>query len=247
MVSEAPHKQKIIIAIIVVVVLIVVWQVIGLFRGGAASTEIAPTTPVPASATATPASGAPTAGPKIAPVAPVAPSSPISQVTLQKDLEFLKIQKDVQQKYLNSINELQLLRIQKEIAEANQAIITSKLATVTAEKDISDLLIPSAPAAPGTGTTGSTALAPDQASPQQTEEAALKAKIAPKTEGQYTVISVTMQFDKWNAILGYSGKLYRVNIGDTLPDGSKVLKIMNDGVLLEKSDTQTKIAIVPAL
>src|SRR5688572_2740885 len=134
-------KQKIIIGVIIVIALVVGWNVIGMFGGGGGDESVPTPTPAPAGApqpgagsnngttttsmTAPPAAG----GTPSAPIAPSAPPQPeIKQSNVQVNADLLKMQRETQQKYIAALNELQMLRLQREIAETNQAITVSKLA-----------------------------------------------------------------------------------------------------------------------
>jgi type IV pilus biogenesis protein PilP len=144
-------------------------------------------------------------------------------------MDFLKAQREMQQQYLDSLNELQMLRIKKEIAETNQAIAAAKLATVTAEKNISDVLTQPSPLAIANPVN------PSQPSQPQVQQA------------QYVVISVAMQNSKWTAVLQYEGKLYSVSVGDVLADGVTVASIARDGVVLEKNGERVKLSIISSI
>lgn len=239
-----PTKQKVIIGVIGATVLILLWQVMGLFKNNTPEAPAVVTTTKTTTTSDASSTSASAETPQTPPGAQAQPPGQpqISEVSLRKDLEFLKLQQDVQQKYLGSINQLQLLRLQKEIAEMNQAIAASKLATVTAEKNIADLLT--------TSSTFPTVINPMVAPATPTEPVPTEAPKAPpmtKVE-QYKVTSVSMQFDKWTAILDNNGKLYHVSIGDVLPDsGEKVIKINMEGVVLEKDNIKTKVNLVAAI
>ena len=146
-----------------------------------------------------------------------------------QELELVRLQQETQAKYVAALNELQMLKIAREIAQTNQAIAAARLATVTAEKNTLLLLSPPPPAyaqglvTPVSGT-------PSMSSPG------------------YTVVSVSQLQNRWNAVLGYQDKLYSVSIGDVLPsDGSTVVSISRSGVVLEKDGAKRKISMVPII
>ena len=58
----------------------------------------------------------------------------------QREMELLAQQKQIEAKYIAALNELQALRLEREIAETNKAIIDAKLGTITAQKNIIDLI-----------------------------------------------------------------------------------------------------------
>ena len=229
--SGMTTRQKTIAAVFAVIVLILIWQVAGLFGGGKAPTKI---TPAPAKTM--------TAG---APAGQVVGESQIRQAPLPTDNQFMKLQRDSEQQYVSKLNELESLKIQREIAEMNQAIAASKLATVTAEKGISDLLTKPTPMQVSAGEYAS-----KLAGPVRQGESLLGQQMgtAAPVEVQYTVISVSMQLHKWNAVLGYQGKLYNVSIGDVLPvDGAVVVSISRNGVILNKDGKRRKVSLVAAI
>lgn len=252
-------KQKITAGAFVVVFLVLIWQIVGLFGGGSKSVPTPPpsTTPTTSNMAANAPGGPATPPSSSTPSATgqMIPQTNLRQMPVMSDIQFQQMQQKTEEKYIGKINELEELKVQKEIAETNQAIAAAKLATVTAEKSISDLLTKPAapvltpgsyanslilPARPGEQISGVTGelppggLAPPAPPPPVT---------APKVD--YSVISVTMQLHKWTAVLGYQGKLYSVTIGDTLPpDGSVIVSISKNAVILKKDDEIRKLSIL---
>jgi len=253
--SGMSSKQKMTAVVFVIIVIIVIWQAMGLLGGRSHHTPTPASTPVTAvspnmagkgseSLSAVPPPPTTTSIPSST-AAPVAAPPQISETIVPKEAEFFKLQQDAQQKYITSLNELQTLRIQKEIEETHQAIATAKLATVSAEKNIADLLtkpaIPSlAPSAYGSGL-----VTPVQSGQPIVSNAPMQSL---EGEPQYVVISVAMQFNTWSAVVGYQGKLYQVTVGSILaPDQSEVVSINNNGVVLERGNKRKKITIVPSI
>jgi hypothetical protein len=153
------------------------------------------------------------------------------------------MQKATEEKYVVKLNELEELRLQRQIAEMNQGIAAAKLATVTAEKDISDLLTrPSQPSQP---------IPESVYTSQLVNQGAAETPIPPppitNPIADYTLISVSMQLHKWSAVIGYQGKLFYVNIGDSLPDNSTVVSINKNNVILKKDGETKKIAMVSSI
>jgi hypothetical protein len=261
--DSMPTKQKVMIVVTVIVVLIVIWQVMGLFGN---SSSVPPTTFAPAPTTNM-AANAPGAGgmtpasqnvpPGAAPIAQsvstpqsavmIAPrEAPISKTPTQEE------QDKVEKRYLKQLNDLEQLKIERQIEETNQAIATAKLATVTAEKSTAELLTKPAVILPDSAyanqlvsPTRSGASVPEGPPNEQIPPAPLE-QIAP--EVTYNVISVSMQFNKWTAVIGAQGKLYNVSVGDTLPlDGSIVSSINKNGVTLRKDNRTRKISMTTAI
>lgn len=218
-----PLRQKIMIILIAMTVIFVIWEMISLYRGG--KNAYAATPPPPKSAVQ-PTSLPPGVAPARAPVLPQAKpeqSRPEAQAIPPASI-LLTQQELVQSKYVSALNELQMLKIQKEIAETSQAIVAAKLATVAAEKSITNIL----------------------------SEADLGKNPPPKPEpalplseaGGYSVQSVSMEQDQWHALVKFKDKLYSVSVGDMLPpDRSIVKSIDQKGVILDTAGAEQRIPL----
>lgn len=261
--SGMTTKNKVVAGLLVVVVIFLLWQVMGLFGGKSeAPPEPAPTKQqMNANAAggggaggATP--GAPAGG---TPNAGAGMSQPSDQTQLHEapvgmDARIVDLQKQTQQKYIDQLNQLQTLKVQREIAETNQAIATARLATVTAEKSVSDILTKPTPQQVPVGAYSAPLVNPTLTGvPVATEGQPTGAPTEvppppPTAAASYVVISVSMQLGRWSAVLGYQGKLYNVSIGDVLPiDGSVVASINKNGVLLVKNGERRKISIISSI
>lgn len=242
--SGMPTKQKVIMAVVVIVFLVVIWQVVGLmgWGSGSSSTTIKPVANQNAAHTA-PAAAMTGATP--APANPTQPAQApeVKQATIMNDPQFIQQQQMNEQKYLGKINDLEDLKIQRAIAETNQAIAIAKLATVTAEKNISDLLTK-----PVVQEIPPAAYANKLANPNGQSENPAGIPQIPTVQVDYSVISVSMQLGKWSAVIGAQGKLYSVVTGDVLsPDNSVVTSISKNGVTLRKNGVSRKISIMSAI
>ncbi len=122
-----------------------------------------------------------------------------------REKQLMALQQQTQAKYLQAVNELQMLKVTKDIWEANQAIMTARLSTVSSEKQIVDMLEPSA--APTPATTASAE------GPTTIHKAAVT----------YTVVSVSEVHGRWSAVMNSAGNLYNVSIGDVMPATVQVL------------------------
>lgn len=234
--SSMSNRQKATAGIVVVVVLILLWQLSSMFGGGGSA-------PQPVAPKVTPAKMAATGltGPAASAPGMQAPNEPVTVDVMQgppqteREAMLMKLQAETQEKYLAAINELQVLKVSKEIAVTNKDISTAKLAKVVAEKKIYDLLTPAAP---------------PPVSQSINNVAPVSAAIGPITNDQevkYTVVSVSQLQYKWTAVMGYKGVIYNVRVGDVLPpDGSTVISIQRDGVTLEKDGNKTKVSLLSA-
>ena len=230
-------KQKGMMGAMAIVVLIIVWQVIGLMGSGSTSST-QPTLVANKNSAATNTKTAAIAANNHA-----LQQNQLRQATVASDTRFLQLQQMSEQKYIGQLNDLEDLKIQREIAQTNEAIATAKLATVTAEKNISDLLTK-----PAVSEVPIAAYANRLAGPG-VETASLSSTTTTTTTSEgYTIISVSMQLHKWNAIIGYQGKLFTVAVGDVLaPDSSVVININKNGVILKKDDKIRKVSITSGL
>lgn len=215
-------RQKVTAVIFVLVALFLIWQLIGMFRGGK-STPTPPTVAPAQSAIQTPQ-----------PAHLIQPAPPMTT----REAQLLKLQQETQAKYINALNELQMLKVSREIAETNQAIEAARLQTVTAQKQIVDLLAPSAPTPP------SQVVAP--ATPTRIPTAVVEPI---REEASYRVVSVSQIHSRWSAVIAYQNNLYNVVIGDILtPDQSKIVAIDKNGVLIErKNGTRRRLSLVPLI
>lgn len=255
--ADGSSKQKLIAIGFIAVVIFLGWQLMGLFGGNGAEPPPPPPN-VPATAASQPQSPATPPGaiaqegaPAPAPAAPLPPQRQNVNVSeiMAADSELFKQQEETQKKYLEALNTLQILKVERETQEVKQAIAASKLATVTAEKNMTDVLTqPALPQVPVSVYADKLA-----GGPQGLDNPAGGPQGKPPTaavpEVSYLLLSVSMQFNKWHAVLGYQGKLYDVALGDTLPpDGSIVGAINKDSVvLLDKNGKKTKVNIVSSI
>ncbi|MEO8400604.1 MAG: hypothetical protein ABI597_02255 [Gammaproteobacteria bacterium] len=247
MISGSSTKQKVVTIATIIVFIVIIWQVMGLFGNKVPTTPVATKPVITTKQMSSTGPGAQMNPSAVGASAPTQmPTVPIITTTKETS-SLLKDQESEQKNYLDSINQLQMLKVKREIAETNQAISSARLATATADKSMSDLL--TAPAVPAIETPGfTTRIDSTQAtgSPPPPFEAPVKS--APVViEAAYSVISVSMQFQRWTAVLGLDGKLYSVGIGDTLVDGSSVVSISRTGVVLEKANKRRKISIVSSI
>lgn len=229
-------RQKIIGGVVVIVMLILVWQIYGLFgHGGGSEVSIATSSaPVAPMATA-PAHKTPqqtTEAPK-----------PKTETMTPLEVELMRLQQETQAKYLAALNQLQMLKLERDIAENNKAIMSARLDTVKTQKDIINLLVPTAPTPDYAQALGGSQLAGAPA-----PAAVPKPLPIVQQDVKYTVISVVQLKSRWSAVLGYQGNLYNVYIGDILPaDGSKIISISTTGVVLEKDGERKIISLTPII
>lgn len=251
-IANMTTRQKVTAAFFILILLFLVYQIYEMMGG---RTTSAPTPPPKATAAPPMSAAGPVASPPMPAPQTVAPP-PKPPVISQRELELMKMQQEAEDKYIATLNELQMLKLEQQIAETTRAIMSAKLETVTAQKGIVDLLKPPAPVTPTGYAQGLVTPIPSgtsiQAAPptQPTIIQAPPTQISPPTQPEvtYSVISVSQLQNKWNAVLGFQGNLYNVNIGDFLPpDQSKVISIDRSGVVLERNGIKRKISLVPII
>lgn len=226
-------KQKIMMAAVVVIFLIIAWQLKSmLFGGGAAPAAPTPSANVAANAATTNTTNTSPAAPGGAKAVPV-PARDVAMTEGEKRL--LALQMQTEAKYIAAMNELQLLRVQSEIAKNSKDIAQNRLDAVTAQKQTLQLLsapqVSSSSYAQGLAGGGNP---PPQAAP-----------VAAQPQTNYVVVSVSQIQHRWTAVLGSQGQLYNVVVGDILtPDGAKVIGIDRYGVTLDRQGSKQRISLV---
>jgi hypothetical protein len=262
-IAMMPARQKVMAVITVVIVLIVLWMVIDMFRTPKqVSVPASQSMAKPAAMAATSPSdaqqpmgqslpGGAQQGAQMQAMPQQAPQLMQTNVlTMSKDAELMKQQQQTQKDYLDKLNELQLLKVQREISETNQAISAARLATVTADKSMTDLLTkPAAPEVPASAYANSLSGSVKPGFPIANGGSAPTTPAAPTVAApSYVVISVSMQFNRWSAVVGSGGKLYNVSVGDTLPpDGAVVLSISSRGIVLEKDGKKQIVNLISSI
>lgn len=226
--SNMTTRQKVTAGVVVLVVLIIIWQVSGMFGGGG-DTSASIKAPTTANKSATQA-GAKAPG---AAAMPTPKATELTQPTpmTEREAALMRLQQETQTKYLEALNQLQMLKVQRDIANTSKEISTAKLASVVSEKKIVDMLTPPAP--------------PPTANPVITK--GLSSDLSGQ-DVKYAVVSVSQIQYRWGAVLSYKGSLYNVHVGDVLaPDGSTVISIAKDGVTIQKDGEKKKLPLITTI
>ncbi len=231
-----PTRQKIMAGIVLIILMVIVWQVVGLFTGGGSSSIDM------SSSNKNAPNGQASAAPPPQQVATLPKPTQLTAVEAQ----LLQLQQETQAKYIAALNELQMLKIQKDIATNQRDIMKARQDTVSAQKNIVDMLAPSGPTA-NVATYAQNLVSSGGASAGQPQQQGGQGGLVPN-EARYTVISVSLLQHKWGAVLGYQGSLYSVKTGDILPaDDSIVVSIDKSGVVLEKNGVKRLVSLVPII
>lgn len=205
-------RHKLITSVLVLIAALLPWQVFALFGSSSASTPAAASSSTPKPST-------------IPKPATLPPQDQMATTPLEAEL--MKAQQELQTKYVAALNELQMLKITRDIANASNDIITAKLNAVTTEKKIVDLLAPPPPPMMGPGAAGG----PSPSQPQL----------------DYSVVSISQLQNKWGAVLALGTTLYAVHAGDTLPDRSKVVSIERSRVVLDRYGEHVTYTLIPPI
>lgn len=249
--TDLPLKQKIMLVFAVVIFLLVLYQVFGLFSDSnttqSRQLEMSDTTQklaVPSTPAATPTTdkanltGVPPnnalASPQAQPGAIVPAPQTVTPVTPQavtiNDTTFLGY--NGKSDYFKMLNELQDLKFKLQLYNAQQALYAAETAALKMKQDL-DLL-----------------------KNQQSGDVALKSKnnpvnptvLAAKDNNYiantvvYGIKSITLEHNKWHAVLTYQNQYYDVVIGDILAvDNSEVVSISAKGVTLQNDSMVTRL------
>lgn len=218
-------RQKLTIGVFVIIVAVLGWQVTAMLKGDGSE---APTAPIDAKSDG---SSPAVAGNNMQPPQHIPPKQvEIEQPRpmTEQEAQLVRLRQETQANYLKALNELQLLRVAKDIADTTKDISKAKLDSVTAEKKIVEILT----------------------APTEAEKSSMGAQIPVglSQDVKYTVVSVSQLQYRWSAVMNYKGNLFSVHTGDILPpDNSKVVSIAKDSVTLEKDGAITKVSLTSAI
>ena len=216
-------KQKVTMGIAAVIVGVIIWQGWDMVFEPAAPPEAVmkpnPDIPKPAS---------------------LLPPAPQQAPMTEREMQLTKLQQETQAKYLAQLTELQMLKIEKDIAETTKDISKAKLDSITAQKDIVDLLTPKKPAA--TSEAYAQGLDPNAAAQTTTTSTTSTSTQESTKDEDMKVVSVSKLRGQWTAVIGASGALISVKVGDTLPAGGWIItSIDTTGVSMEKDGKKKKV------
>ncbi len=237
--SGMAPRQKAIIAGVAVIILIILWLSYSMYQ----NSQPMVVTPTPTTA---PIAGAATAPGGMPPIHTPSQAKLTTQPMTEREAQLMKIQQETESSYIKAMSELQLLKLNQQFAETNQAIMKAKLETVSAQKKIVDLLQTDAERANAAGQGANITPAAMEAAMrnmQAQQQLAQQQAIA-----NYTVVSVTNLQGQWRAVLGTQGRLFSVKVGDVLPvDGAKVLSISSSGVTVQRNGISKRFSMVPII
>lgn len=244
-------RTKVTAAVFVVIVIFLLYEVFQIFKGGGdGSAPVAPAATSKMSGTNNPMNAQAPSGPPPPQAATLTPAT----TPTARDAELMRLQQATESKYLSAVNDLQMLKVEKDIAETNKAIMSARYDTITAEKNIVNLLKP--PPTPTTASYAPSLVTPGTegtpttptVTPPPTVTATMTTTTTQTEIENYQVISVSLLNNRWGAVLGLQGNLFSVQTGDVLPaDRSKVVSIDKTGVILENGGKRKKFSLVPII
>lgn len=223
-------RKKVTAGVFLLIAFILVWQIAGMFGRSAVSTGSKDSATAGGSvAVAQTTSAAPAA-----PTIPPPKSAQLAQPPMtDREMALMTLQQETQIKYLEALNELQMLKVSRDIAVTNKDISAAVLDKVQSEKKIVEML--SAPAvSPALSSTTTTTTGEGQGGPLGQQQVS------------YSLVSISQVQYRWAAVLAYGGTLYNVHVGDILPtDGATVIAISKDSVTLQQKDgVRKKVTLV---
>lgn len=228
--SSKTLRRKVMGGISILIIGVVIWYGMELFGGNASPP------PVPIDPLANLPKPTPTQ--LLKPVILAAPD----------EAALLKRQQDMEEKYASTLNELKALQLDKELVQANKDLLAAKLSVITTEAAIIKAVTDASAAANPPAPTSTPLAAPPIADSTARGGNGSLLPTGAREHIDYTVISVSQIRYQWGAVLSYQGKLFRVTVGDTLPqDKSRVVSINKFGITLIRKGIPRKIPFLPII
>lgn len=216
------RKQKILLTLIIVAVAYLLWQIYDMFFAGSVTTAATTTSTISAApaaqsfqpvttTTSTQTSTTPimtAAAPKMTTVTTQQQTTqPLREVTLRAPLT------DSQRQYLKLVNQYQLVKMQRMVADEQAAMVSSKEKIAEANQQIAKM---------SGGVVQNSASILDN-SPSSTSPTG------------YQLMYIDYQNGHWTATLNKNGQFQEVEVGTTLSDGTRILKIDQNGAVINQS------------
>lgn len=134
-----------------------------------------------------------------------------------EELQLLEERRQVQQQYLQLVNQYQLMEIQNKVATSQSTLLKTQIDTAKSEQQATKLGL----------------VLPGQAGNDEED----------KTLSGVSLVYVGQKNGVWNAMLNLRGNYVAVNLGSRLPDGSLVSKIDESGIVLYKDGERRTLAM----
>ncbi len=151
-----------------------------------------------------------------APTVPQVVEMPKRELT-PEELNLLEERRQVQQQYLQLVNQYQLMEMQNKVATSQSALIKTQLETAKSEQQATKLGV----------------LLPGQQGPSD----------ADKSLSGVTLVYVGQKNGVWSAVLNLRGQYATVKVGSHLPDDSVVSTINDNGIVLYKDGERRTLTV----
>jgi septal ring-binding cell division protein DamX len=215
------RKQKILLTLIIIAVAYLLWQIYDMFFAGSAPVAI----PLPTLSTAS----APAATQTFQPVPATIPTQttmpsmnttaavtttttaqpqPLTEVTLHAPLT------NIQAQYLKLVDQYQLVKMQRLVADEQAAMVASKEKIAEANQQIAKI----------------------SGGPVDNSQSMVGGEPTTTSPTGYQLMYIDYQDGHWTATLNKNGQFQEVNVGTTLDDGTRVLKIDQNGTIIRQDD-----------
>ncbi len=215
-VKQLDSKQKTMLVVLIGCVGLVLYLVYTTFFASEAPPEptpppvivsnAAPPAPADIPAPVTQVATAPQNNPAAVQVGQPAPATPESLALLAKSQQ-------MQQEYIELVNQYQLAQLQQKLAQVDAQIAASKLTTTKSLVELKKL------------------------QPELGQMENMHGRMDENASGQgYQTLYVGQTSGRWQAMIQFGGQYFQVSMGMHLPDGSVVEDITNKGVLLVGED-----------
>lgn len=221
-------KQKILLTLVIIAFAYLAWQLYDIFFANkeTPTAEITPITTQPGKLQA-PLTGTTSTMPSIAPAATTQPPVPTIPATnkittttpgqapqpTQPVMRQMSIQAPMtqqQMRYLRLVNQYQIVRMQRLVADEEAAMYASRAKIAELHQQIAKTS--------GTSYTATSTFGAPM----------------PSTSIGYQLMYIDYQNGQWTATLNQSGRFIEVNCDTVLPDGARILKITQNGVVIRK-------------
>lgn len=226
-VKQLEAKQKVMLVVLIGALGIVFYLIYTTFfaSSGGSSNSAAISSPAPmAQQTMTPAQTPLQSASAPSINAPIQTSGNTSTVAVgqpapptPQDLALLAESQQMQQQYVQLVNEYQLAQLQQKLAQVDAEIANNKLTTTKSLVEMKKLQ-------PQLGGDYGTQLSGSAASSSNVPQG-------------YQTLYVGQVSGRWQAMLQSGGQYFQVSVGMQLPDGSSVTTINSRGVVLNRNGT----------
>lgn len=224
------RKQKIILTLIIIAAAYLIWQIYDMFFANAVSApatmtaptaqsfqpinNAAPTTPAASTAQSTVITMSNPATPTATTAMSAPKESPAATTTLKEMTLQAPLSPD-QVKYLQLVSRYQLVKMQRMVTDEEAALVGSKEKIAELNQQIAKF-------------GGATSL--------ESGSTAVTSEPSATSPTGYQLMYIDYQNGRWTATLNKNGQFQETNVGSTLSDGTRILKIDQNGVVISQDN-----------